>query len=325
LPEQIGTARTWVKAVYAGDRAIGLQADGTLWEWGHSADPVEIEPGSKWADVTALGSYKLAVRQDRTLWEWGSGMPWAGMGAFQVSSAFSQIGTNSGWASVSSAWSSTLAVRTDGTLWARGQVRAWGGSSAGLNGTVTLPFQTQVCQETNWVGLLEGFPTMALTRNGDLWELSGARPNPQAPAAAVCRLIASNAAPGRIATTYCGDRKIYELRGDGTLWEKPCLFGLATEAKKFSWRRVGRRSDWVYITAAGATAFGLTADGTVWTWGHDPTRASPAGLLANLRLMQMRISSAIAGRGPMAFGTATVPGIQKQPRPLMRLIAAPNP
>jgi alpha-tubulin suppressor-like RCC1 family protein len=215
-----------------------------------------------------------------------------------------------------------LGVRRDGTLWVWGTVFTF---SPGRTGRNTYDAPTRICSETNWVGFTTGFQALARTRSGELWEPLNSLPNAEAPAASVCRLVASNAAPDHVAVAFCGKGLLYEVRSDGTLWKKdhPWLFQPATFSTA-KWRQVDKRSDWVSIWGVGGTAFGLTSDGTLWTWGIDPTRPPVMDLSAKLKMVQLRIKGYFTPR-PIPTAGPRMPAYQSEPRPLMRLQSAAQP
>ena len=165
----------------------------------------------------------------------------------------------------------------------------------------------------------------ARTTSGEVWQLTPASADPLAPASAIGQLLASNSLPGHLVAAYVGKPELFELRGNGTLWEKPFspspLFTAAPDEK---WRQVGKRSDWQAIWSGGNyTAFGLTADGTLWMWGIDPSRDGTWIFSMRLAMLQARIKEMFAsgpGRGTANYGTP--PAIQKTPRPLLRLLNA---
>jgi hypothetical protein len=215
-----------------------------------------------------------------------------------------------------------LGVRRDGTLWVWGTVFTF---SPGRTGRNAYDAPTRVCRETNWVGFTTGFQALARTRSGELWEPLNSPSNAEAPAAAVCRLVASNAAPDHVAVAFCGKGLLYEVRPDGTLWKKdhPWLFQPPTLSAG-KWRQQGNRSDWVSIWGVGGTAFGLTSDGILWTWGIDPTRPPVLDLSAKLKMVQLRIKGYFTPR-PIPTTGPRMPAYQSEPRPLMRLQSAPQP
>jgi hypothetical protein len=189
-----------------------------------------------------------------------------------------------------------------------------------MSSPVNLAVPTQVCRETNWAEfIMVGYP-LVLTRSGELWQPFHAAPDSELPAAATCRLVLSNAAPGRVAMAVCDKPKLYQLRADGSLWETTYQFGSGTATPE-EWRRVGKRSDWVSLYSGGGTAFGLTSDGMLWTWGYDLGRQPKIGqnFAARIKQIQLGVKSMI-GPAPRPMPMGTSPPFNKQPRPLLRLV-----
>ena len=330
VPEQVGTNCDWVEAAAAGPHCVGLRKDGTIWEWGwHSgrftAIPEKADSGHDWIGIAASFAHALALRRDGTLWAWGeNSMNQLGNGPGPTQTNLVQIGTNRDWFSVCCPGAGgTLALRTDGSLWAWGLLYVVG---SGIAGTMNnLPTPTQVCRETNWVGFTSGFMPLVRSRSDDLWQPFYGVPSADAPAASILHLVYSNSPAGRFAAAFCGAFQVFELRADGTLWQRDFPFFPGTGPPAGKWRQVGKRGDWVQLWSGGGTAFGLTADGTLWTWGIDPTRDPTVDLLSRLKFAQQRISaffSATPPPLPRTMLTPTKPAYQKQPRPLMRLVPA---
>jgi hypothetical protein len=321
-PEQVGTNCDWIQAVGTASLCVGLRSDGTIWEWGRhsrglSDTPRQVDPSRDWIGISATPRNAVALRRDGTLWAWGdsSGMQ-SSYGTNLSWTNLVQVGDDHDWVAVSSQRLASLGLRRDGTLWVWGLVFTFGNGPAVRN---TYPAPTLVCRKTNWVGFTTGFQTLARTRSGELWEPLDSPPNAEGPAELTCRLVASNAPPDHAAVAYCGTGLLFEVRPDGTLWKKdsPMRF-LAPTTSPIKWRQVGNRSDWLSIWGYGGTAFGLTSDGILWTWGIDPTRLSVLDLSAKLKLLQLRIKGYFAGT-PSRIQPPRMPAYQSEPRPLMRL------
>ncbi|HWX18814.1 MAG TPA: ABC transporter permease subunit [Candidatus Binatia bacterium] len=341
VPAQVGTNQDWVQAVAVHTHAVGLRRDGTLWEWGAqnrklSAEPEQADPGHDWSDIAASRNHSVALRRDGTLWAWGDNSanqlgvglnaPSAVGGAgftLTFTTNLVQVGTNNDWAAVSCAWAGTVGLKKDGTLWAWGQLYVFGMSPGSIR-RVTMP--SRVCQESNWAEFTAGLAPMVRTRSGELWEAFYGVPDEEAPVETVARLVLTNAAPGRFATAYCTEPTIYELRADGTLWGKIFRAGgwRAGPVPAEPWRQVGKRSDWVSLWGGGGTAFGLTSDGTLWMWGVDPSRESAPDAASKLKVIQGQVQSLLGTPGPR-FGQLAGPTIQKQPRPLLRMVSTNSP
>jgi hypothetical protein len=344
LPEQIGTDHDWMEAVATPNRALGLRSDGTIWEWGPRFGgevPHQVDSGRDWVSIAGSANHAVALRRDGTLWAWGETFmnPFGTgymivtnrstnlTGTFRIprpaSPTFTtnlvQVGTNNDWAAVACQWASTMAMRRDGSLWVWGSVFVL---ANGIGAPNRLAAPAPVCLETNWTGFSSGLLPLVGNRSRELWEFFYTAPGPDLPVAAVGRLVTSNALPGRVVTAYSGKPKLYQLRQDGTLWEQTYTYGVQRPSGPAEpWRQVGKRTDWVSLWGGNGTAYGLTKNGTLWTWGVDPSVEPSADLLTRLRNAQNQIQGALgAGPGPGPRGVGASRPVQKQPRPLLRLV-----
>ena len=321
-PEQVGTNCDWVQAVGTPILCVGLRRDGTIWDWGRhsrgvSDPPRQVDPNHDWIGIAATARYAVALRQDGTLWAWGdnSGSRF-GYGSDLSWTNLVQIGNDHDWVAVSCQWLAGLGVRQDGSLWVWGTVFYFG-TARSARSTYAAP--TRVCYETNWVGFTTGFQVLARTHSGELWEPFNAPPSAKDPATATCRLVTSNALPDHVALAYCGKSLLYEVRPAGTLWKREyASLSLPGPSAPGKWHQAGNRSDWVSIWGVGGTAFGLTSDGTLWTWGTDPSRASVEAFSARLAMVQLRLKTIFSPR-PFPSQSPRTPAYQSEPRPLLRL------
>jgi len=327
VPERVGTNDDWLQVSDSGFNGVGLHKDGTLWQWAglatkHFVEGGQVDSAHDWVSVSTGSQHCIALKKDGTLWAWGQNyVNQLGNGPGTNSDIPIQVGSEAGWSGVLCQQNYTLGLRTNGTLW------IWGQTWSQQTGSKNFPTPTLVCRETNWTSLSEGFGMWlwARTASGEVWQLTPAFADPLATASAIGQLLASNSLPGHLVAAYVGQPELYELRGNGTLWEKPFspspLFTAAPDEK---WRQVGKRSDWQAIWSGGNyTAFGLTADGTLWMWGIDPSRDGTWIFSMRLAMLQARIKEMFAsgpGRGTANYGTP--PAIQKTPRPLLRLLNA---
>jgi ABC-type transport system involved in multi-copper enzyme maturation permease subunit len=323
VPEQIGTAHDWVKVVGAGTHCLGLRADGTIWGWGFSNGRYNLEPqpviaGNDWIDLGTGTHHAAGIKRDGTLWIWneplvvndGRAQP---ILAFQVAAeyfkplqstrGFSQtnVFSHSNWISVYCGPESTFALQKDGTIWAQGRFSPNNLSS----------FPTLVCEETNWAAL--SADGLARNRAGQLWGLRYAIPNPQAGAEAVCALVSSNGPFDRVHSMSENSR--VQVRANGTLWSAPLRPGSASAPSAGDWRQLGTRADWVAAWGQGATGFGLTADGTVWTWGVELGQEPVKTYASRLELLRKRLTGFTQ---PTASGISSLSSAQ--PRPLLKLV-----
>jgi hypothetical protein len=125
-----------------------------------------------------------------------------------------------------------------------------------------------------------------------------------------------------VATAWADAPKIYQVRGDGSLWQKDYAYSRGTGGTSGEWRRVGKRSDWVSIWGSGGTALGLTLDGTLWTWGVDVGRElGEAGFSTKIKNAQVRLQTLVGGSRTAGSAGGMLPVVQKEPRPLMRLVS----
>jgi ABC-type transport system involved in multi-copper enzyme maturation permease subunit len=329
-PEQVGTNTDWVEAVRAGTHSVGLRKDGTIWEWGLRSGrvttiPEQVDAGHLWTGIAASFTHSLALRQDGTIWAWGdNSMSQLGNGPGPATTILVQVGTNNDWMAVCCPWLGNLALKRDGTLW------TWGPSyvfASGQGSPINIPTPTQVCRETNWVAFVNAFTPLVRSRSGDLWSPFYGTPDANATVGSTCRLMFSNASPERIASAICKTPQVFELRPNGTLWAQsfPLMPGMSTPIG--NWRQVGKRSDWVSLWSGSGTAFGLTKDGTLWTWGIDLGRDPAPDFLSRLKLAQTRVMTFFSPTPPPVpgpVGSPMKPAYQIQPRPLLRLLPANN-
>jgi hypothetical protein len=327
-PEPVGTNTDWVEAAAGYLHLVGVRRDGTLWEWGRrggssgepaglGTEPRLVDSNQVWVSVACTANHSVALRGDGTLWTWGdNAMGQLGNGPGPRRTSPEQVGTNNDWVAVCCPWDCTLALRRDGTLWTWGHVQVAG---AGWMNLIDLPSPTQVCLESNWTSFTGGSFPLVWNRSGELWEPFHGVPNAEASAASTFRLVVPQAVPGRFAIAWCGEPEIYELRPDGTLWGRKQPLGMQTATPVGEWRRLDKRSDWIGLWGTSGTAVGLTADGTLWTWGIDPGGQPAFDLATRLKLAQQRLMT-VFSPAPRPMPVGMIPAYQKQPRPLIRLV-----
>jgi ABC-type transport system involved in cytochrome c biogenesis permease component len=309
VPRQIGTAHDWVKVVGAGTHCLGLRSDGTIWGWGFSNGKIWPEPqpamqGHEWIDLGTGQHDAAAVKRDGTLWAWNEPL----VANDGHPTLIKLLAPESDWAAVYCGNESTFALRKDGTLWAGGTL--WG-FEGGIWVNRIISFPTLVCAETNWTAL----DANGLARNqaGELWDIKSALPNPQASASAVCSLLSTNWAAGRIHSVSLWT--CAEVHADGTLWTAQIRPSSPPVALAAEWRQLGARSDWAAVWGHAGTGFGLTADGTVWTWGIELGKEPVKTYESRLELLRDRLT----GRAQANLGRMDSLSTS-QPRPLLKLV-----
>jgi hypothetical protein len=319
-PEQVGVAHDWVKVVGAGTHCLGLRADGTIWGWGFSNGRICPEPqravdGHDWIDLGTGQHHAAALKRDGTLWLWGEPLVANNGRASQRGPFSTPSATRSGapapydnWVSVYCGNNSTFALQKDGTLWAEGDISGFRG---GTWVNTKFPFPTVVCADTNWTSL--DATGMARNQAGELWDVAQALPNPQAGASAVCSLVSSNWALDRVCSAPSWTQA--QVRANGTLWMAHLLPSSPPVPLAQDWGQLGARPDWVAVWGLEETGFGMTADGTVWTWGLELGTEPVKSYESRLELLRGRLT----GRA-IQTASKTSSSYSAQPRPLLKLV-----
>jgi hypothetical protein len=330
VPEQIGLAHDWVKVVGAGTHCLGLKADGTIWGWGFSNGRIWPEPqpavgGHDWVDLGTGQHHASAIKRDGTLWTWNEPLvahrgsaARRQMGAITLIQPSGPAGANAApgqgppsrlnnWVAVSCGNDSTVALQKDGTLWAWGNIKGYRGGSWVNN---KFPIPILLCAETNWTALDAN--GMARNQAGQMWDVANALPNPSAAVSAVCSLVSSDWASDRVCSAPSWMRT--QVRADGTLWMAHLDSPSRAAPMPGQWSRLGVRSDWVAAWGHEETGFGMTADGTVWTWGLALDKEPVKTYESRLELLRDRLT----GRASPTASTLSS-SYSSQPRPLLRL------
>jgi alpha-tubulin suppressor-like RCC1 family protein len=280
MPLQVGTNHDWVKVTGNGRYWLGLNSEGTILESGLRGSL----PRYKWADVGVGSGSSIGLGKNGMIWTWNSGNP-------------GLVGTNTNWVAVANPNTTYLALRNDGTLWAWGRITGVRSGRASLL-TTNINEPALVNQASDWVSLdADG---QLRNRAGELWDATSSVPNSDLVDASNCRLISTNWRADHIET---GSRVMAaRVQRDGILWS-------AIPDGTQTLRPISSRSDWVSVWAFNSTAFGMTADGTIWTWGLDLGRI-PTTRLQTLKLRIM--SGASRPRNDMLL-------VRQEPRPLFKL------
>ncbi len=291
-PEQVGEDRDWEKVVAAGTHCVGLRTNGTLWAWGFSLglyfpEPFEFNKENDWTDVGVSAHSVIAVNRGGRAWAWSG--PLVG-DAHETNRRASYLGDR--WLHVHGE-DTPAGLRTNGTLWIVHSANA----------------VTRVGAASNWVAIEPD--GLCRNRDGELFGPIQQRAG-LGYGADVGGLV-SKKTPGYYRQASQSAWLRAEIHGNGTLWGaqgspgKPA--GAATQ--------LGKRQDWVAVWTVKATGFGMTADGTVWTWGQqfdkDPVRMNGSFLSV------LRYRWAGARLAFPAGASAQILAVCEKPRPLFKM------
>ena len=155
----------------------------------------------------------------------------------------------------------------------------------------------------------------------------GSPPNPAASVTSIGLLVARTAvstAPEQTINLFRGQLTRHEVHTNGTLWASPIEFsaggppGFVRAA-----RPAGARTDWRAVAKTPMATFGLTADGTLWTWGLNLGEKPRVETRTRLQAVRMAVESVFVSgartQGAMMGDMRTYPA-QETPRALMRLV-----
>ena len=328
---------------------LAVDADGTLWVWGtvglgtlnvgsgngsvtatnwmtSYADPIQVCRETNW--VGLVGG--RPQNQQGEIWDLFATPPNPAESIASIGSLFHtetpvQLGTNRDWLAVEWTGNGMVAVCAGGTLWGWGDFYdRWARVS------IHYSQPAQLCQERNWVGMDRSFGLLLARNNaGELWwlrNLASSLPDATASIGAFGSLLtqvpASSLASQTINPFRYGASR-YEVHTNGTLWFSPIVAsGVGGSPVIRVEERAGQRSDWVAVASAHNAAFGLTADGTLWTWGLNLGSQPRVETRSRIEVAKQRAESAL-GMRPSYNGWAptaepTYPH-QEKPRALMKL------
>ena len=301
----------------------------SIWVTNYS-DPIQVCRETNWAGFASGG----VQNQQGDIWNVFAVPPNPAqsinaVGTLGHSQIPVQVGTNRDWTMVEAWRNMMLAVRADGTLWSWGEyISSVGGTESGVRNSQPV----QLCSETDWVGFDHSFG-LPLARNkaGQLWFLSGlfnATPGAGTSISSIGSLLAFTSAanwPAQSFNSYRPGATRYEIHTNGALWLSPIVSlasaqggtGLIREAQP-----AGPRADWIAVANARTAVFGLTADGTLWTWGANLGESPRVETRSRIEVARMRAAAALGMRSANQWtpdrATPTLP-IQEKPRALMKL------
>ena len=322
-PQPALEGHDWIDLGTGLHQAAAIKRDGTLWKWDEpllaNDGKVKLRPALSPVPLPTLPRVRYAPPVPPTTSvpdDHGESLPktnFPQQGRYARRYGFSQTipqpttVQSSNWVSVYCGAESIIALQKDGTLWAEGHLPCL----IRGNWETTSMTPTLVCAETNWTAL----DANGLVRNqaGELWDIRMALPNPQASAAAVCSLVSSDGASDRVHSVPLWTQ--VQVRADGTLWTASLRPSPPPALLADEWRQLGTRADWVAVWGQAGTGFGLTANGTVWTWGVELSQEPVKTYESRLDLLRARLT----GRTQPAASRNSPPAAA-QPRPLIKLI-----
>jgi alpha-tubulin suppressor-like RCC1 family protein len=278
-----------VAAIAGGtNTAYALQRSGTVWAWGDDAQdelgdsggpgrerPLRVHVPGPAVSIAAGMFSAYALRRDGTVWAWGgNSVGQLGTSAVDVASGVPQrVGRLSGVVAIAAGASDGYALRSDGTVW------AWGDDGLGELGT-------GACRAAR--------P-----------EASAARSSCQAAGSPV-RVRGLD----DVKAIAVGSGSAYALRRDGTVWAwGDNSFGaLGTGSHRLFVARPARVRGLQRVTSIGAgadTAYAVSADGSVRSWGRGADGEIGDGSFANrgvpTRMLGLTNAVQVVGGGAMGY------------------------
>ena len=282
MGEQLPPGRVQPQLVNAGDTAVLLAPDGSLWAWGGtetsltnilprpamSQVPLRVGSEDDWIQIACGAEHTMALKNDGSLWDWGENDQ-GEVGQSNLKHHYSpptRIGTETNWTQICSSLSHSLALKSDGSLWAWG-VNNFGQLGDGTTNNESAP--TMIGQDRDWRTIAacywNGF---AIKSNGTLWgwgfynSSSGLQTNVLTP-----KQIALGTKWLSISAT---GNSMLALRTDGTLWlgafELP--FGFYS-VPPGSLAQIGSDNDWTGVYAGANSIFARKKNGGWWVCGHN--------------------------------------------------------
>jgi ABC-type transport system involved in cytochrome c biogenesis permease component len=324
-PRRVDDTHEWREVWSSRSEVYGLRTDGSLWftpRMGNTAS-FEFKPlgvDRDWAALFVGHQHSGAIKTDGTLWMWGHN--WRqqlGTAAVSRQADPTQVGTNRNWKMIVPLAQGTLGLQTDGSLWFWGQIPFIFNPNVRQGAVFATP--TRYSVDTNWTGLAALSAAFARDAGGVWHTLFQDLPHPATPAATNSRPFLRQAQSDRlvfgIAVRPNLTQAVYEVREPGALMLSHWTHPTAATGFAESWLPFDQRTDWLGVWSNGGTMLGLTADGTLWTWGLDLAAAG------RVTLSQLKVKLAeMLGRRPPARGMhIDTPPLQVAPRPLIKFVS----
>jgi len=287
-----GVLRAW------GTNTAGQLGDGTV---AGRLSPMPTGTGATWRSVVAGRVHTVALKSDGTLWTWGSNAAGQlGDGSTTNRPAPSAIGLAATWRSVAAGDAHTIAIRSDGTLW------AWGSNQFGRLGNGTPDDRltpTQIGTGTTWTAIAAGGShSIALNSDGTLWAWGNNGNGQLGDGTIVSRSTPTLVTGGAPWTAIAaGAAFTLALRADGTLWAwghnglgqlgDGSATGPINQSRPVP-SQIGTGAAWRLIAAGANHGMAITADGTLWTWGHNLGGQLGDGTSNNIKASPAQVGTA---------------------------------
>ena len=192
VPVSAPAGTRWVHCAASTLFSLGIQADGTLWQWGRNPvspsgtwydtpQPVVAPgavPGTTWIGVSTRRYHVLALRSDGTLWAWGINR-YGEIGDGSQTDRWTPVavpvpaGAPAGahWVQAAAGREFSLGLLSTGTLY------GWGSNANGVVGPhaaplqpALLPFPASAAPGTRWQQVHVGIAHVAaIMTDGSLW------------------------------------------------------------------------------------------------------------------------------------------------------------
>ena len=293
---------TGVVDVAAGDgHSVALEADGTVWTWGHNGygqlgtgardaphpTPTRVGGFSGVVTISAGGLSTLALQSQAGGMAWGNNaFGQLGNGTNTIGRTPVQVNTLSGLAAISGGNESNLALQTDGSAWAWGQ-NDEGQLGDGTNTNRNAPVRVSglssgvvavAAAEDNGFALSADGTVRAWGNNAVGTLGNGIAGNSNVPVGVVDSWFSS--ALSDVVAIASGGFHGMALKSDGTVWawgtngfgqlgqgSTPLASSIAVQVRGLDGG--GHLSDVVAIAKGRGHSLALKSDGTVWAWGHN--------------------------------------------------------
>jgi len=283
---------------------LALKSDGTLWSWGNNrrvgldaaggqlgdntatseSSPVAVVGSYSFIQVTLGMNHTLGLKADGTLWAWGIGAngELGNNTANTVSSPVAVVGNHSfirvtanGHYDYSVGQGSSYGLKADGSVW------SWGQNSFGQlgdNSNTDKSSPVIVAGNHSFVQISAGYQNgMGLKADGTAWcwGVNGY---------GTCgdQTVTWRSSPVAVTGNHSfikvimAQQSAYGLKIDGSVWS----WGLNRGGELGDGTKTDRSSPVLVVgshvfnslvTGSGRAAYGLKADGSVWTWGNNET------------------------------------------------------